>query len=100
MTEPRVACKTPADGRDGVTNIPKWKFDLLRRAILDVLRRGEIEFRGLKDAVRADLASVDLAALGSIGWHVTTAKLELDVRGEVDRVPGQTPQVIRLAKAT
>jgi len=30
----KIACHTPAKSRGGVTNIPKWKYDCVRRAIL------------------------------------------------------------------
>ena len=98
MSEVRVACRTPADGRDGVTNIPEWKFDAVRSAILDVLRDGDIAFKDLKAAVGSRMSDDDLKRLGSLGWHVTTIKLELEVRGEVKRMPDQVPQVIRLGE--
>ncbi|MEL7257971.1 MAG: hypothetical protein AAFN80_09025 [Pseudomonadota bacterium] len=98
MAEARVACRTPAEGRDGVTNIPEWKFDAVRSAILDALRNGDIAFKNLKDAVAARLSNDKLKRLGSLGWHTTTVKLELEVRGELERLPNQTPQTIRLGK--
>ncbi|WP_338549385.1 DUF6958 family protein [Roseovarius phycicola] len=98
MAEARVACRTPAEGRDGVTNIPAWKFDAVRKAILSVLGERKIRFSELKDAVGEKIPADELSRLGSLGWHVTTVKLELEVRGEVERVPGQTLQVIRLCE--
>ena len=94
----KVPCRTPAEGREGVTNIPAWKFDLLRGAIHEVLgTAGEVAFGDLNDRVRAGLDPDELERLGSLGWHVTTVKLELEVRGEIERVPGKRPQKIRLA---
>ena len=98
MAEAKVACRTPAEGRDGVTNVPAWKFDLLRTAILDSLAQRDIAFADLKDAVRERVTADDLARLGSLGWHVTTVKLEMEVRGEIERVAGVTPQVVRLSR--
>ncbi len=98
MSEARVACRTPADGRDGVTNIPEWKFDAIRSAVLEVLHDGNIAFKDLKTAVGSRMSDDDLKRLGSLGWHVTTVKLELEVRGEVERIPGQVPQFIRLGE--
>ncbi len=100
MSEARVACRTPAEGRDGVTNIPTWKFEMLRSAILGVLREGEIAFKDLKNLAGAKLNEDELERLGSLGWHVTTVKLELEVREEVERVPDRIPQVIRLGRAS
>lgn len=92
----KVACRTPAEGRDGVTNIPAWKFELLQSAIKGVLADGPVKFSGLKDAVGARLSDADKDRLGSLGWHVTTVKLEMEVRGEIARVDAKGPQQIRL----
>ena len=92
----KVPCRTPAEGRDGVTNIPKWKFDAVRAAILDICQ-DETIFIDLFDLVATRLSEDERARLGSINWHVTTVKLELEVRGEIARVPGARPQkVIRI----
>ncbi|MBB5515030.1 hypothetical protein FHS89_001040 [Rubricella aquisinus] len=98
MAEDRVACRTPAEGREGVTSIPTWKFDLLRAAILDALSGGPMKNADLKDAVGSRLSPDDLSRLGKLGWHVITVKLELEVRGEIERIPGQKPLTIRLAQ--
>ena len=87
----RVACRTPAEGRDGVTNIPAWKFEAVRRAILDELAEGDIVNKDLRDRVGARLSAEDLANLGKLGWHVVTVKLEMEVRGEIARLPGSGP---------
>lgn len=91
----KTACRTPAEGRDGVTNIPTWKFDVLREAILKALDGGDVTFKDLKDAVRTKLTVQTLEELGSLGWHLTSVKLELEVRGEIERVAGASPQLLR-----
>ena len=95
--EEKVGCRTPAEGRDGVTNIPRWKFDALREAILTVVSRGDIRFSELKEAVRGELSEDVLSKLGSLGWHMTCVKLELEVRGEIARRVGKGAQVIGLS---
>lgn len=95
----KVSCRTPTKGRDGVTNIPKWKYDVLRSAILDVIGRAGAEgipFSDLKEAVRANLEAPTLGKVGSLGWHVTTVKLEMEVRAELCRVDAKGPQRIVL----
>ena len=57
MAEPRVACRTPANGRDGVTRVPEWKFDAVRTATLAALDNGPVPFSDLPDVVRARLGS-------------------------------------------
>ncbi|QFT91417.1 hypothetical protein FIU86_01065 [Roseovarius sp. THAF9] len=98
MTEARVACRTPAEGRDGATSIPEWKFDAVRRGIHAALAAGPLPFKDLREAVCSKLSEEQLSQLGSLGWHVTTVKLELEVRGEVARVAGKGPQVIQRAE--
>ena len=97
MAEPRVACRTPTKGRDGATNIPEWKFNLLRDAIHTVLTKGDVPFSKLTDHIRPLISEDELARLGSLGWHTTSVKLELEVRGEIERVAGSKPQVLRLS---
>ncbi|KIC50025.1 hypothetical protein [Tateyamaria sp. ANG-S1] len=91
----KVACRTPAEGRDGVTNIPAWKFDAVRGAILDTLADGPIKAMTLKDAVGERLDPETLEKLGKLGWHVVTVKLEMEVRGEIERLDVKGPQQIR-----
>ena len=95
-SEPRVTCRTPNKDKPGTTRVPQWKFDLLRGAIRDVLARGPCAFRDLGEQVGGRLTPADLDRLGSLGWHVTSVKLELEVRGEIARVPGSGAQILEL----
>ena len=99
MTEDdRIACYTPTKGRDGATRIPRWKYECIRRAILDVLEDaddGQLLFKNLADHVQAQLTSNQLAKMGSLNWHVTTVKLNMEVEKELERVPRKTPQTLR-----
>ena len=92
----KISCRTPAEDRAGVTNIPKWKYDEVSQAILSVLERGDIAFSDLRDAVMAELSSETLENLGSVSWHLTTVKLEMEVRGEIERISGKVPQRLQL----
>ena len=91
----KVACRTPALDRDGVTNIPVWKFEAVRGAILDALAEGPMLYKDLNTAVCARLDDATLGKLGKLGWHVVTVKLELEVRGEIARLDVKGPQQIR-----
>lgn len=81
------------EGKQGV-NISKAKYDVIKAAILEqVGQAGEITFTGLTNAVRAQLGdSFD----GSISWYVTSVKLDLEARHEIERIPGKRPQTLRL----
>lgn len=100
MTEEpdRIACYTPTKGRDGVTRISRWKYDCVRRAILDVIGdsdEGQVAFQDLSGLVQDRLTSNQLAKLGSLKWHVTTVKLNMEVDEELERVPRKAPQTLR-----
>jgi Family of unknown function (DUF6958) len=93
--EGKTACRTPSKGRAGVTNIPTWKYDALRDAILAAIGAAGADglaFSELPEAVKSRLSPDQLARLGSVGWHVTTVKLNLEVEGEIARMPGVVPQ--------
>lgn len=96
--EDRIACYTPTKGREGATRIPRWKYDCVRRAILNILDEsedGQVLFKDLAAHVGEVLTSNQLAKLGSLGWHVTTVKLNMEVEGELERVPRKSPQTLR-----
>ncbi len=95
MTEDRTPCRTP--NADGVTNIPTWKFEAIRIAILAAVDDAGPEglpFSKVAPEVKARLSGDQLSELGSVGWHATLVKLELEVRGEIARVSGVSPQRI------
>lgn len=98
--EDKIACRTPAKGRDGETRIPRWKYNCVRRAILneiDDAKDGQVIFSKLSESVAHRLTSNQLAKLGSVKWHVTTVKLNMEVEGELERVPRLKPQTLRKA---
>lgn len=100
MTEPKTPCRTPAEGRDGVTNISTWKFELIRGYILDLAREAGdagAAFSDLKDAVAKRLTDDERARLGSVGWYATTVKLEMEVADDIERIAGVSPQRFRIA---
>jgi hypothetical protein len=70
---------------------------MIRGAIIDVIATEEVRFADLPDLVRDRLSEEDKGRLGSIGWNVTTVKLEMEVRGEIIRFEGKGPQRLILA---
>lgn len=80
-------------GKSGV-NINREKYDLVRTAIVQSLRaEGEMTFADLtRDVERKLTGNFD----GSIPWYVTTVKLDLEARRLIERVPGSSPQRLRL----
>ena len=68
-TEEKVTCETPTPGKKP-TSIAKWKYDLIRDAILKILpQNGDgIVFKELTDLVAGQISKEDLATLGSVSW--------------------------------
>lgn len=97
-SQKKTLCRTPTPGTQGV-RIATWKYEAVRRAILRALEGGEILFRDLPGAVKRGLTFEEKENLGSISWYTTTVKLDLEVKGEIERVPGSRPQRLRLAES-
>ncbi len=80
-------------GKTGV-NIDKWKYDMVRGAILEILNENETyPFKTLADEVAARLGD---SFEGSFQWYTVSVKLDLEARGEVERIPKKSPQQLRL----
>jgi hypothetical protein len=91
----RILTKHPDKTKQGVA-ISKAKYEAIRAAIVKALRaKGEMTFADLSKAVSKALKG---KFEGSIGWYVTTVKLDLEARKVLRRAPGPGPQRIRLAK--
>jgi len=94
MTEEKVLCQTPTPGKKP-TRISKWKYDLVRSVILASIPETGIEFKRLPQLVERKLTSGEMESLGSVSWYTTTVKLDMEVKGEIERVPGSNPQLLR-----
>lgn len=92
--ELRTKCRTPTPNKSATT-ILSWKFEALEYAIVKCVGEAGAEgflFSKLPERVQTKLSADTLEKLGSIGWHVTTVKLELEVRGVLKRKDGESPQ--------
>ena len=97
MTSPNDTffAQTITPGKQGV-RINRLKYEQIRDAILNVLQdRPEIAFKELTEEVQNALTK---PFDGSVTWYTTTVKLDLEFRGTIERVPGKTPQHLRLAR--
>ncbi|WP_018996224.1 DUF6958 family protein [Hirschia maritima] len=98
MEEKKTDCRTPNQGRIGVTRISSWKYDLVRTAILRAVGEEGILFKDLKQTVRQNMTMHDLEKLGSLSWHMTTVKLNMEAEGELSRSKQQGLQFIKRAQ--
>lgn len=89
----RVEVHNPDPSKSGST-IDRDKYDVVRKAILDAIEaHGEIRFKDLRGEVEERLPeNFD----GSPGWYTTTVKLDLEARGLLERIPGASPQRLRI----
>lgn len=91
----RKVCHTPTPGKKP-TSISRWKYVAIRAAILKVLPDAPpgIPAKDLPQLVKAQLSNEEIEKLGSIGWHTTTVKLNMEVEQEIARHPTEKPQHI------
>ena len=91
-SDERTVCHTPTPGKQP-TSIPTWKYQLLHKLIQKVVPRKSpgIAAKELPKLVRDELSQVEQSRLGSMNWHVTTVKLNMEVDGELSRVPKLKP---------
>jgi hypothetical protein len=95
MVEEKILTLHPEEGKQGV-NISLSKYEMIRQAILDAIRsQGTITFKGLVSLIDYNLRN---RFEGSITWYVTTVKLDLEARGEIERVPGPGEQKLSLKR--
>lgn len=88
----KVQTLNPDPGKKGV-RIDRDKYDAIRAAILAALE--EREPQGFYELLHSIEPGLQGRFEGSIGWYYTTVKLDLEARGEVERIPGTSPQQIR-----
>ena len=98
-SEEKVLCETPTPGKQP-TRIDRWKYDLVHSAILASVPRNDegVKFRELPGLVEEHLDPAELENLGSVSWYTTSVKLDMEVKGELERVPGSKPQRLRLTR--
>ena len=91
MVEERIFIKHPR-GRSG-KSISKQKYDMLRGAILSVLRKKELTHTQLFSAVAKKLKG---KFAGNVSWYGEWMKLDLEARRLIGRT-ATTPQKYRVA---
>ena len=95
MEEEKILTLHPEEGKRGV-NISRSKYEMVRQTILDAVRsQGSITYKGLVSLAEYKLRN---RFEGSISWYVTTVKLDLEARDEIERVDENGEQRLRLKK--
>jgi len=95
MEEEKILTLHPEPDKQGA-NISRAKYDMVRQAILNAVRsQGSITQKGLVSLVEYSLRN---RFEGSILWYTTTVKLDLEARGEIERIEERGEEKIRLKK--
>jgi hypothetical protein len=91
----KIQTLNPDPNKKGV-RIDRRKYETMRTAILAAL--DEREPQGFYELLRSVEPWLRDRFKGSIGWYYTSVKLDLEARGEIERIPGTSPQLLRRAK--
>jgi len=96
VADDMIALENINDGV-GNTRMARRKYEAYRNLILEAVPGDDqgITFKGLVDVVRNRIPEEERAAMGSVTWHVTAVKLDLEARGLIQRIPKVTPQRLR-----
>lgn len=95
MSDEKVQLRRP-DGKPG-PRIDKNRYTVIRAILLDIIPNNPtgVPFVGLADKVSKALPHTPSIDSGSVGWLTTHIKLDLEARGEIERVPDSSPQRLR-----
>jgi len=93
VSKEKVVCETPTPNKKP-TKIDQWKYEIVRSAILkSIPRKGDgLLFKNLPEEVAKKLSNHDKERLGSVGWYTTVVKLDMEVKKEIKRIEGVSPQ--------
>ncbi len=93
-SEDKILTRHP-QGKSGV-NILRRRYEQVRTFILDTLtQEGEMTYQALNDRAVEELQdNFD----GKVPWYLVTVKLDLEARGEIERVPKTSPHRVRVVE--
>ncbi len=77
--------------------IDQSKYDLMRATLLQLISADAegVPLANLSNRVEEALTPEQRASIGATGWYLMGVKLDMEARGELERVPGVTPQRLR-----
>ena len=78
-------------------NIEKWKYDAVKRAILDAVPADEegVALGRLPELVERRLSSDELIGIGSVEQYTTTVLRDLEESGKIERLRGAPLRLLR-----
>ena len=75
------------------------KYEPIRKAILASVPRNKegVSFKELVASVNGRVPKELFPKQGSVSWYAKVVQLDLEAKGEIERIPGVTPQRARRA---
>lgn len=76
------------------------KYEPIRKAILASVPRNKegVSFKELVASVASRVPGESFAKKGSVSWYTKVVQLDLEAKGEIERIPDVSPQRIRRAR--
>lgn len=73
------------------------KYEPIRKAIMASVPRGTsgVSFKELVASVTQRVPAELFQKKGSVSWYTKVVQLDLEAKGELQRIPGVTPQRVR-----
>lgn len=93
ISNSKIYTRTVTPGKKGM-NIDRAKYEPIHDAILAILNEKKVI--AFKDLPKTVLSKLKGRFDGNISWYTTTVKLDMERRKIIERVPGVTPQVLRI----
>ena len=73
------------------------KYEPIRKAILASIPRSKdgVSFNELVVAVKGRVSEEHFPKRGSVAWYTKVVQLDLESKGQIERIPGAKPQRVR-----
>ena len=73
------------------------KYEPIRKAILASVPRNKegVSFKELVASVTGRVPNELFPKRGSVSWYTKVVQLDLEAKGQIERIPGVTPQRVR-----
>ena len=73
------------------------KYEPIRKAILASIRGNKegVSFKELVASVTGRVRNELFPKRGSVSWYTKVVQLDLEAKGQIERIPGVTPQRVR-----
>ena len=84
----------------GGFSVTSEKYEPIRKAILSSVPRSKdgVSFKDLVASVKKAVPKELFPKPGSVAWYTKVVQLDLEANGQIERIPGLTPQRIRKLK--